>query len=100
MRKRILQISESEIRKIVREEIGRNYHTLDTRPNAWDTFQDFEISYYPQDNGSCLLDITYLGKPIVTSASFGSQMDAQHHARIVIDDYRVKVMNSTKNRVQ
>lgn len=91
---------ENAIRQIIREEIGRNYHTLDTRPNTWDTFQDFEISYYPQENGSCLLDIFYLDEPIVTSASFGSQEDAKHHARMVIDSFRVQLMNKANKKVQ
>ena len=92
------------IRKIVsevlKEEIGRNYHSLDPTPNTWDTFQDFEIEYYPQGNGTYLMDISFKGKKIPMS-SHASQSDAQHHARMVVDKYRVSYMNNdTSNTVK
>ena len=56
------------VREILFEEIGRNYHTLDPQPNTWDSFQDFEIEYYPQNNGTFLLDLSFKGKK--TGSSF------------------------------
>jgi|TARA_R110000824_G_scaffold60853_2_gene162314 hypothetical protein len=93
------------IRKIVsevlKEEIGRNYHSLDPTPNTWDTFQDFEIEYYPQGNGTYLMDISFKGKKIIPMSSHASQSDAQHHARMVVDKYRVSYMNNdTSNTVK
>ena len=83
------------IREILAEEIGRNYHTLDPTPNTWDTFQDFEIEYYPQADGTYLMDIAFKGKKIIPTSRFASQQEAKHRARMVIDDYRVKYMNQS-----
>ena len=90
----ISEIVESVISRILDEEVGRNYHTIDPRPNTWETFQDFEIDYYPQADGTCLLDVTYKQDPIVSSAKFGSVSDARHYARMVVDQVRVQSMNS------
>tara|TARA_B100001123_G_C14887399_1_gene858470 strand:- start:296 stop:586 length:291 start_codon:yes stop_codon:yes gene_type:complete len=87
------------IREVLQEEIGRNYHTLDPEPNTWNNFQDFEIEYYPQADGTCLLDVSFKGKKLVPMSRFGSQSDAQHHARMIVDKYRVEFMNSTAEEV-
>jgi len=76
------------------EEIGRNMHTTDITPNTWDSFQDFEIEYFPQDDGSHLMDISFKGKKLAPTIKFGSHDDAKHHARMIVDKYRVQVMNS------
>jgi hypothetical protein len=89
------KILKNLIREILEEEIGRNYHTLDPTPNTWDTFQDFEIEYYPQGNGTYLMDIWFKGKKLAPTSRFGSQADAQHHARMIVDKHRVDYMNST-----
>lgn len=80
--------------KRIREEIGRNMHTTDITPNTWDSFQDFEIEYFPQDDGSYLMDISFKGKKLAPTSRFGSQGDAKHHARMIVDKYRVQVMNA------
>ena len=69
-------------------------HTINTAPNTWDSFDDFEINYYPQDDMSVLLDISFKGKKLGPTSKFGSRDDAQHHARMVVDKYRVQVMNA------
>jgi hypothetical protein len=88
------------VREILFEEIGRNYHTLDPQPNTWDSFQDFEIEYYPQNNGTFLLDLSFKGKKLVPLSRFGSQEDAKHYARMVVDKFRVGYMNSIDKEIQ
>lgn len=87
------------VHEILQEEIGRNYHTLDPTPNTWDTFQDFEIEYFPQGDGTYLMDISFKGKKLAPTTRFGSQEDAKHHARMVVDKYRVEYMNSAEEEV-
>jgi hypothetical protein len=87
------------IQSILKEEIGRNYHTVDPMPNTWDSFEDFEIEYYPQDDKTCLLDVSFKGEKIVKMQKFGSQHDAEHHARLSIDNFRVKFMNSKNTSI-
>ena len=87
------------VRKILKEEIARNYHTIDPSPNTWDSFQDFEIEYYPQNDGSYLLDISFKGKKLSPISRFGALEDAQHHARMVVDKYRVEFMNKSEREI-
>jgi len=89
----------SFIHEILREEIGRNYHTIRTEPNNWSSFQDFEIEYYPQEDGTYLMDISFKGKKLSPISRFGSLEDAQHHARMIVDKYRVEYMNTTEQDI-
>lgn len=81
------------IKEVLLSEIHQNMFTLDTSPNTWDSFQDFETEYYPQEDGTYLLDISYKGKKLGSMRKFPSHEDAKHAARMMIDNYRVKVMN-------
>lgn len=87
------------IQEIIYEEIGRNYHTIDPTPNTWDSFQDFEIEYYPQDDGTCLLDVSFRNKKLLPTSRFGSKNDAEHHARMIIDKFRVDFMNKNNETI-
>ena len=87
------------VRHILREEIGRNYHTVDPTPNTWDTFQDFEIEYHPQADGTYMMDISFKGKKIAPTSRYSSQDDARHHARMIVDKYRVEYMNHISSTV-
>ena len=87
------------VRQVLREEIGRNYHTVDPTPNTWSSFQDFEIEYYPQADGTYLMDISFKGKKISPTSRYNSQEDARHHARMVVDKLRVEYMNETETTV-
>ena len=82
------------VKQVLKEEIGRNYHSINTLPNTWDDFEDFEIEYYPQGDGTYLMEIFFKGKKILPTSRFASQTDAMHHARMVIDKYRVAYMNN------
>ena len=93
------QLIRKAIREILLEEIGRNYHTIDPDPNTWDTFEDFEIEYYPQADGSYLMDMSFKGKQIIPTSRFGSQQDARHHARMIVDKVRVDYMNTTSSEL-
>jgi len=79
---------------VVQEAIGRNMHTIDTTPNTWDSFQDFEINYYPQEDGFYLMDVSFKGKKLGPSRRFNTQAEAEHQARMIIDKSRVDFMNS------
>tara|TARA_R100000008_G_scaffold82284_1_gene66406 strand:+ start:8608 stop:8898 length:291 start_codon:yes stop_codon:yes gene_type:complete len=87
------------IREIILEEIGRNYHTVDPDPNTWDNFQDYEIEYYPQADGSYLMDISFKDKKLMHTSRHASESDAKHMARMIIDKHRVDYMNSTSKEI-
>ena len=93
------QLIRKFVSELLAEEIGRNYHTLDPTPNTWDSFQDFEIEYYPQNDGAYLMDIFFKGKQIIPTSRYPSQTEAQHYARMIIDKYRVEYMNKKDRTV-
>jgi len=95
----IHKILSQTIREILREEIGRNYHTVDPGPNSWDSFQDYEIEYYPQADGAYLLDIAFKGEKLTPISRYPSESDAKHMARMIVDKHRVDYMNATSKEV-
>lgn len=81
------------LKAFIKEEIGRNYHTLDPDPITWDSFRDYEINYYPQENGQYLVDIFFKDKKITPTGRFNNETECKHFARMVIDQHRVSYMN-------
>ena len=72
------------LRAIIREEIGRNYHTLDNDPYSYEDYPGVRIEFYPSSECSmwqakvtCEFDDT-LSTPL---RSFNTQEDAQHFVR-------------------
>ena len=45
------------------------------------------------------MDISFKGKKLAPTTRFGSQEDAKHHARMIVDKYRVEFMNDTDEEV-
>jgi hypothetical protein len=95
----IYRILSQTIREILHEEIGRNYHTVNPEPNLWDSFQDYEIEYYPQADGAYLMDISFKGKELAPTSRYASESDAKHRARMIIDKHRVDYMNATSKEI-
>jgi len=89
----------STIREILLEEIGRNYHTVNPDPNTWNSFQDYEIEYYPQADGSYLMDISFMNKKLMHTSKYASESDAKHMARMIVDKHRVDYMNATSKEI-
>ena len=82
------------IKSLVQEEIGRNYHTIDTTPNTFQNFQDYEIMLDPNVNDAYTLTILYKDKKLGHSSVFMDHEEGLHHARMIIDKHRVQVMQS------
>tara|TARA_Y100001937_G_C6941328_1_gene250515 strand:+ start:258 stop:527 length:270 start_codon:yes stop_codon:yes gene_type:complete len=86
---------EDSLRKFIREEIGRNFHTLDNSPHTFDDFQDYDIEINGDPEGVYFLTIHYKDEKIFPTQKFNSREDAFSHSRQVIDNDRVKRMNQT-----
>ena len=82
------------VRKILSEEIGRNYHTVDDSPHTFRSYSDYDIEINPVENGRFLLSLKFRGKKILNSRTFTDYEEANNVARTAIDSHRVKVMNS------
>ena len=83
----------SQLRKFIREEIGRNFHTLDDSSYTFEDFQDYDIEIDGSTEGGFYLTIYYKETKIFPTSMFQDKEDAHHHARMVVDKDRVKRMN-------
>tara|TARA_Y100000034_G_scaffold119801_1_gene161944 strand:- start:501 stop:767 length:267 start_codon:yes stop_codon:yes gene_type:complete len=83
----------SQLRKFIREEIGRNYHTLSDTSYTFEDFQDYNIEIDGSTEGGFYLTVFYKNDKIFPTSMFRSNEDAHHHARMVVDKDRVKRMN-------
>ena len=82
-----------QLRKFIREEIGRNFHTLDNMSYTFEDFQDYNIEIDGSTTNGFYLTIFYKDDKIFPTQMFQSKEDAHHHARMVVDKDRVKRMN-------
>ena len=82
------------IQKILQEELGRNYHTIDPQPNTFRDFQDFDVEIVPDNSGvEYLLYVSYKKKFLIKGQRLKNYEEANNIARQAIDSYRVTIMN-------
>ncbi|MBK26050.1 MAG: hypothetical protein CME70_18785 [Halobacteriovorax sp.] len=84
------------LRKLIKEEIGRNYHTLDNDPYSWEDYPGMEIDIYPADNGNEYhVKITVDGNKELSTPLrvFSNEEEARSFARNHADVARRKLLN-------
>jgi hypothetical protein len=84
----------SLLEAFIKEEIGRNFHTVDPTPNTWEDFQDYQIECFPTETGAYTVDVSFEGKKLTQTARFQNETEAKHFARMVVDKHRVTAMNN------
>lgn len=84
------------LRKYIKEEIGRNYHTINNSSYTFEDFQDYDLQIDGTTSGGFFLTIYYLKDKIYPTQRFESYSDAHHTARMIIDKDRVGRMNLDK----
>lgn len=89
-----MKITKRQLRRIIREEIGRNFHTINTSPYTFDDFEDYNVEIDGSTEGGFFLTIYFQDEKMTPSTRFSNYDDAHHHARMVIDKDRVTKMNS------
>ena len=82
------------LRKFIREQFMRNSYTLDDSPNTFKDFEDYDVELSPNVNRSYTLTIYYKGKKLGYSTEHNDYEEGNHHARMIIDNHRVKAMHS------
>ena len=80
----IKKISISNLRKIIREEIGRNYRTLNNDPFTWKDYKDIETSIYANQKGGFDAEVKCEKRPDLNTGiqSFPDEATADHWARM------------------
>lgn len=86
-------MSLKNLRKFIKEEIGRNFHTQDTSPITFDDFQDYNIEINGASDAGFFLNIFYKNEKIAPTQKFSSYNEAFHQSRMIIDNDRIKRMN-------
>lgn len=86
------------LRRFIREEVGRNYHTVRNDSYTFKDFQDYDIEVTGEGSGRFHLNVFYKGEKLSDTQSFNSDSEAQHAARMIIDSDRVKRMNHAQEK--
>ena len=89
-----VKLTESQLRAFIREEIGRNYHTIDTDPYTWKDYSDVSVEIHPSvENNKWTAEVECLSDPSLSTGlhSFEDEQSAEHWARVVAD----KIMRKT-----
>ena len=81
------------LRKVIREEVGRNFHTINSDPYTYADFQDYDIQIDGSSERGFFLTVYFSGKKIAPTQRFGTQQEANHAARMFVDKHRVSRMN-------
>jgi len=93
-----MKISKRQLRKIIREEIGRNYRTLDTDPYNWEDYADVEVETWvdPTDD-THHAKVDCVSDPSLSAGekSFQDEFSASHWARMQAE----YIMKATLNKV-
>ena len=87
-------MSRELLKKFIREELGRNYQTINPDPYTFADFSDYNIEINGSDENGFFLNVEYQGKKISPVRNYKTYDDAYHASRMVVDNDRVKRMNS------
>ena len=90
-------MDKNRIKKIIREEIGRNYKTIVNEPFQFDDFVDYEMELVGNTMDQFSLTIYYKGKKVFPTTKFKDRDEANHIGRIFIDNHRKWAMNQDQN---
>ena len=87
-------MSREVLRRFIREEIGRNYQTINPDPYTFADFSDYNIEINGSDENGFFLTVEYQGEKIIPVNTYRTYEDAYHASRMAIDHDRVRRMNS------
>jgi len=90
----------SILRRLIREEIGRNYRTLDNTPHTFEDFQDYDIEITGTTTEGFLLDVFYKNSKLHPTQKFLTYSEAQHASRMIVDRDRVSRMNNEEKEAR
>ena len=79
-----MKMTERQLRRIIREEIGRNMHTIDTDPYNWEDYTDVEVeTWVDPANSKHYAKVDCVSDPSLSTGerSFQDEFSASHWAR-------------------
>ena len=84
------------LRSLIREELGRNYHTLDNSPYSYSEHPDYDVEIYATPPDNYLLDVRYNDQKLGHNIKFNTREEAEHYARQVVEKHRLKIANNLR----
>jgi len=91
-----MKLKISTLRKIIREEIGRNYHTINDDPFTWKDYADIDVHVYANQKGGFDAEVKCPKKPSLNTGlqSFDDEGSADHWARMHAERMKRLILNS------
>lgn len=89
--------------KKIKEEIGRNYHTLDTDPYSWKDYSNVEIETYANaEDSTWSAKVNCLSNPKLSSPErkFSDEHSASHWARMQAERIMRKTLNEFRDIIR
>jgi hypothetical protein len=77
------------IRALVREEIGRNFHTVNNDPYSFLDYSDYEVDIIPMSPSGYLLSVSYNNYKLGNQHRFPSRQEAELYARKIVEKHRL-----------
>lgn len=84
-----MKITLHQLRRFIREEIGRNYHTLDNDPYSWKEYSDVSVEIHPHvGTEEWTAEVDCISDPSLSTGEqrFTDEQSAEHWARIMADE--------------
>ncbi len=77
------------IRNVLAEEIGRNFHTVNTEPISYKDFAGYEVDIIATSDGSFILSIFNGEKKLTPSRKYTTREEADLAARQTVERHRL-----------
>ncbi len=93
-----MRVTIGQLRKIIREELGRNLRTLDNDPYTWEDYKDVTVdTWVDTSNDKHFAKVDCISDPSLSlpAKSFPDEHSADHWARMQAE----RIMRSTLNKV-
>jgi len=88
------------LRQFIREQLARNMHTLDSSPNTFEDFQDYETNIiHDIVNDAYSLTVLYKGEKIGNTITYPTHDEAHHQSRMIVDKHRVQIMHGSSKEI-
>ena len=77
------------VRRVLVEEIGRNFHTVNTEPISYKDFADYEVDIIMLQDGGYIVSILYKGKKLTPIRKYSSKEEAEFAAEKLVSKHRI-----------
>ena len=91
-----MRVTEKQLRKMIREELGRNLRTIDNDPYTWEDYEDVQVETWhdtSQDKHFVKVDCISDPNLSIPEKSFPDEHTASHWARMQADQIMRKTLD-------